>query len=184
MSQRAFAVFAIILVVALLGAFSQRHLPGQPTGASWAEKSAQITTEEFLALFFRSEFHEDDGRNSLNDGNLVMFVSANSPSQAIVLINQYYDLRQHTAAEADVRREVRKVANSMLGLFESDAKSPVVRKRWKISDPKNALIIRHMPEDDMKETIAVTVNGETSFEMDDFKKAENLVKSRGGYWPK
>jgi hypothetical protein len=43
-------------------------------------------------------------------------------------------------------------------------------------------VIKHVRADDIKDIIAVTIDGETFFDTADFKRAESLVKSRGGVW--
>jgi len=59
---------------------------------------------------------------------------------------------------------------------------PTVRKRWDCTGTNSNLVIKHVRYTDIRETLAVTVDGVTSFDEESIKKASDLVKSRGGVW--
>ena len=56
------------------------------------------------------------------------------------------------------------------------AAHPTYSKRWTIADPEANIIVRHVRYSDLRETLAVTIRGETVFDEDSISKA----KSGGG----
>jgi hypothetical protein len=57
-----------------------------------------------------------------------------------------------------------------------------LRKRWPLNKPEANLIIRHVRLSNISDTLAVTIDGVTSFDPSDFKRAAQWVKKVGGVW--
>ncbi len=85
-------------------------------------------------------------------------------------------------ASADTRREIRLVAGSLVNRFVAKCTLPIIKKRWEPADPRTQIVIKHVREDDIQEILAVTVNGETSFDADAVQAAEAQVTAAGGVW--
>ena len=97
----------------------------------------------------------------------------------MVVIQTWHDER---LPQADLRREIRKDADSTIDEFDATLKSRIVRKRWYVTEPKSNILIRHVRISDPRETLAVTMNGITYFDDESFKRAEAMLKDRGAVW--
>lgn len=153
----------------------------QPQSRHWADVDAHLTTQEFLELYFNTALHQHE-RPTLNSFNLVSFYPGQSLERAVVFIIQTYNDNGQSTDNPGLRQEIRKVADGVVGDFASRFGLPVVRRRWPIKDPKSALVIKHVRIHDLQDTLAVTFEGVTSFDREDFKRAERRVRDVGGVW--
>ena len=169
-------LITLICLVAVIGSVQPTY--GQKL-RNWADNSADISVSEFLDLYFEIELRQH-GENDLNAYNLVGFYPSEKPSTAIVVVIQtWHDDR---LAQSDLRREIRKFADAMIGEFDATVRSPIVRRRWNVTEPKSNILIRHVRFSDPRETLAVTMSGITYFDDESFKRAEALLKGRGAVW--
>ena len=81
-----------------------------------------------------------------------------------------------------LRSIIRLRASALLMGFKSCFMMPTIGKRWPLSKPEENLIIRYVRYSDSSDTLAVTIDGVTSFHPVDFKRAEQRVKKVGGFW--
>lgn len=175
MSRRAYSATILLAALVLLPLTTSRRLSGQAK-ENWGDKTANVTNEEFLDLCFWSTLHMED------DAAYTQFCPSSAPSEAILSITHVVDVKG--VPDADMRRTVRKYGTSLHRIFASMLKRPAIRKRWQGANDMRALVIQFVRSDDTAETIGVMVDGETSFESADFKKAQDLVTSHGGIWLK
>jgi len=146
----------------------------------WGERPANLNTAEFLELRFQSQFDRPE-TGLLGDWAFVSFLPGARPSEAVLLLHHtWHDER---VSAADLRREIRRIAESNLRLFEAECRRSVVSRRWKVEQPKDHLVVRHVRASDFSEVLAVTAGGETSFDAEKIAKAKALVVARGGTWP-
>jgi hypothetical protein len=69
-----------------------------------------------------------------------------------------------------------------MGFESCFLKLPTLRKRWPLSKPETNLIIRYVRYTEYWHTLAVTIDGVTSFHPPDLKRAEERVKKIGRAW--
>lgn len=149
---------------------------------NWANTETKLTTAEFLQTYFELAFHRHETPNALNSFSLVSFYAGTSPSTAVLLILQTYNDKSQSTANPYLRQEIRKTAESLISSFTSRFGLPALKKRWLLPNPKENLILKHVRVNDLQDTLAVTINGVTSFDPPDFKTAELAVKKAGGVW--
>ncbi len=174
-------VLIFIASVFFATALSSSSRSGQPK-EDWGDRNAQITNEEFLDMYFNLHMHAHEDDHAFNSFNMISFCPSSSSAKALLVIIQTYNAKGHTTDEAEIRQQIRELASTEQKLFEAFCASRVISKRWKVASPKNSIVIKHVRAEDVRDILAVTFNGETSFDPADFKKAEGLVKSRGGVW--
>jgi len=148
-------------------------------GQSWADAPADLTVGEYLQLVFRLDMKRPDS-NALNDFSLVNFYSSSDPQMALVLVIQTW--RDERVLGHYLPGEIRSVGEAFTAQFEAMARRQDVLKRWNMNNPKENFVVRHVRLSDLRETLAVTVNGETLFDDKDISKAKAYVTSRGGIW--
>ena len=146
---------------------------------NWADAPADLTVGEYLQLVFRLDMKRPDSR-ALNDFSLVNFYSSSDPQMALVLVIQTW--RDETVLGHYLQGEIRSVGKAFTAQFEAMARRQDVLKRWNMNNPKENFVVRHVRLADLRETLAVTVNGETLFDDKDISKATAYVTSRGGIW--
>ena len=155
---------------------------GSAHAQNWANTEAKQTTAEFLQTYFELGLHRHETQGALNSYNLTSFYPGTSPSTAVLVIIQTYNDKQQSTDNPYLRQEIRKTADGLTSDFASRFGLPVLKKRWPISNPKENLILKHVRVNDLQDTLAVTINGVTSFDPSDFKAAEQKVKNAGGIW--
>jgi hypothetical protein len=170
-----------VLMVIIGAALLSPRLFGQPQ-ITWGDADARLTKSEFIEMYYLSTKHEHEKSTSLNSYNVIQFIPSSSPEKALLYVTQTYNVKGHTTEEAELRRGIREIAKLEVDGFESSVGLPIIQKRWKVVSPRKAFVIRHVRADDIRDILAVTLDGETFFEKEDFKRAEALVKSRGGLW--
>lgn len=152
-------------------------LASMPTvlASSWADRPTTLSIAEYVQLQLQLALHrhEAGGRQG---GNYIAFLPAKSPSTALVLIVQAWDV--DGLDDAQVRGMIRDGVASNFGLVRSLLKSPLIRSRWTI-DPDTQVLVRHVRKLDWKETIAVSVGDHTLFDPESIAKSKTLVMSAG-----
>ena len=145
----------------------------------WAEAPANLTVREFLDMHFLNTMGRGES-DALNSYNLVSFYPSGNPQTAFFFIIQPW--RDSLIADRDIRREIRKVGDACYDQFKAMTGHPTVRKRWKIEVPKENFVIKHVRYTDLREVLAVTVDGTTYFDEEAIRRAASMVKLRGGVW--
>lgn len=164
-----------LIAVLLLVLLTSAHALAQ----SWADAPADLTVGEYLQLVFDLRMRRPESE-ALNSFALVSFYPSSNPQTALVLVTQTW--RDQRVPAQDLRREIRNDGESWTEYFEAIARHPFVMKRWKMNDPKANIVVRHVRISDFRETLAVTVSGETLFDNDDISKAKAEVIRRGAIW--
>ena len=154
----------------------------QPQSRHWADAETHLTTQEFLELYFNTALHQHETADALNSFNVVSFYPGQSLEKAVLVIIQTLQDNGLSTDNPELRQEIRKVADGLLRDFTSRFGLPAVKRRWSIKDPKIALVIKHVRTHDLQDTLAVTFEGVTSFDREDFKRAERRVRNGGGVW--
>ena len=90
--------------------------------------------------------------------------------------------RDERLGRQDLRREIRRLDEATTDHFQAIAANPSVSKRWKMTNPKSNIVVRHVRFSDLRETLAVTLNGQTLFDEKDISNAKAEVTSRGATW--
>lgn len=156
--------------------------PSTLAAQGWASGSAGQTVEEYLQTYFNLRMHSHESKAAFNTFNLITFYPTNSKSTAILFMIQAYNDNGAPADSPHARREIRVVADSTVSQFVSFFGLPDLNRRWRPSDPKSSFIIRHVRVTDLRETLAVTMDGATSFDPSDFSAGRARVVSAGGVW--
>ena len=143
---------------------------------------ANITNEEFLDLYFQIILHRHEVSDALNSFNLISFYPSTSSKNALLFIIQTYNDEDHSTENPQLRRGIREVGAMMVDQFQAHLRLPILKKRWPLSNPKTNLIIKHVRVHDLQDILAVTIDGVTSFDAADFKRAEQRVRMAGGVW--
>ena len=146
---------------------------------NWADVPAELTVGEYLQLLFDTKMTRPESE-AVNSFGLVSFYPSSSPQRALVLIIQTW--RDDRVPLQDLRREIRKGGDLIVDHFKAIARHPLVAKRWRPDNPKSNVMVRHARLSDVRETIAVTVNGETVFDEDAMTRARQDAVSRGAVW--
>lgn len=168
----------ILILVLFLG--SEPVLAQQ--SLTWGEKTTPVTKAELLEMVFQLTMHNHEKQNAMNSFSLVSFYPSSVPSSAVLFIIQAYNDAGNSPLEPNERREIRKVGDALVEQFTATCRLPLVQKRWNVSNLKGRIVIKHVRVSDVRETIAVTVDGVTSFEPVDFRRAEGQVRLAGGVW--
>jgi hypothetical protein len=172
MSRRSLAVaFSLVSVVA-----------SAIQADNWSASDARITKAEFLQLYFEMKLHHPETEQAANSFNLVSFYPSAAPAHAIVFIVQTYNDEDQPIDNPRNRQAIREVAGALVQHFEALFGLPIVSRRWPLTTPRHALIIKHVRIHDLQDVLAVTVDGITSFDTEDFKNAEKRVRNAGGVW--
>ena len=149
-----------------------------PPGAVPAEN---ITNEEFLQTYFQLSLHDHGPR----DFNIIKFYpnAGVADENAVLFIIRVHDNESLSAETDGFRSNIRLSAKTLLMGFESCFTIlSTLRKRWPLNKPETNLIIRHVRLSKPWDTLAVTIDGVTSFDPADFKRAAQRVKKLGGVW--
>lgn len=141
-----------------------------------------VTYEEFLQLYFQVAFHEHEKKGSLNSFNLITFYPGTGPEDDLLFIIQTYNDNGQSTEDPQLRRQIRELGVVLLRNFQARSVSLLLKNRWLIGNPKTSLIINHVRVNDLQDTLAVTIDGVTSFDPADFKRGEQRVKMMGGVW--
>ena len=141
--------------------------------AQWGQTDppADITVSEYLDLFFQVR---------MDEAHYVKFIYRGDVSQGIVYV--IYGWSDEWFSQLELRRAIRRAANTYVQNFDLLRQWATVRNRWFPSEPRAHFVIRHVRHSDTQETLAVTLDGETSFDPVDFWKAEQRVTNSGGNW--
>ena len=147
--------------------------------ANWGDAPADLTITEYLDFQFKHAMERPDG-DALNSFSLASFYPSSNPQSALVFVVQtWHDERLRPE---DLRREIRKVGEALSAQFKAMAAHPFYSKRWKIADPKANIVVRHVRHSDIRETLAVTIRGDTVFDEDSISKAKAEAIGRGAVW--
>jgi hypothetical protein len=144
----------------------------------WQDADANLTMGEFLQFYFQVNMSQHASATGMS-GNIIQFIPGDDPGHAILLIHQTWN---DDFAPNELRRHIRQFSSALKDNFESHTKTPVVRGRWQVDDAATHLIIRHTRAKDAAENVAVTINGETLFDDDSFRRAEAAVRQQHGAW--
>jgi hypothetical protein len=168
------AIMAVVLLhLALITA------SGAWAADNWGDAPADLTISEYLELSFKLDMTRPESE-SLNSYSVVSFYPSSNPGRALVVIIQaWHDERMK---RDDLRREIRKVGDAYSMQFESMARLASVRKRWMITNPKANFVVRHVRYSDPRETLGVTINGQTLFDEKEIANAAAEVTARGAVW--
>lgn len=164
---------SVLLLLSLLTISAAR-------ASGWGDAPAELTISEYLDIQYKLSPMARPESNALNSYSLVSFYPSSSPQDALVVVIQtWHD--EHIGPQ-DLRREIRNVGEALSGNFNAMARLPLISKRWPMENPKANFVVRHVRYSDLRETIAVTVNGETVFDSDSISKARANVMARGAVW--
>ena len=146
--------------------------------AQWKQNDppANITASEYLNLFFPLHMHEHRTYTSLS----VVTVYFNDRGEGMLYINSDWD--DKSVNQLELKRYIRQSADLMVKEFKRLSESPNVKKRWSPSKPLSRFIIRHARAHDLRETLAVTLDGVTYFDVAKFQEAKQKVKVNRGFW--
>ena len=164
---------AALLLLALITASGAR------AADNWGDAPADLTISEYLDLNFKLAWtrHASDAPNSYS---LVSFYPSSNPARALVVVIQtWHDER---LKPEDLRREIRNFGDGLSSEFESMARHPNIAKRWTITNPKANFVVRHVRLSDLRETLGVTINGQTVFDEKEIANAAAEVTARGAIW--
>jgi hypothetical protein len=142
---------------------------------------ANITNEEFLQLYFELSLHQHGPR----DFNIIKFhpIAGPSDENALLFIIQVIDDNTESRQNPGLQSIIRLKGGALLMGFESCFKKlPTLQKRWPLIKSEANLIIRYVRYSDSSDTLAVTIDGVTYFNPEDFKRAEQRLKKVGGFW--
>ena len=139
-----------------------------------------VTNGEFLQLYFQSSLHEH-----WPSRRVVEFLPITGPADknALVYITQYIE---ETFGPEALPHVINMDAQGLIAEFETCfMKMPTLTKRWPINKPPENLLVRYMRASDgpRYKTLGVTIDGVTSFDPVDFKRAKERVEKVGGVWP-
>ena len=152
---------------------------GARASADWGDAPADLTISEFLTLQFRLSMERPESE-ALNSFSLVRFYPSSSPQSALVFVIQTW--RDKQLQPSDLRREIRKFGEAVSGQFDAMVRHPLVSKRWRVAEPKANIVIKHVRYSDLRETLAVTIRGETLFDENSISKAKAEAIDRGAVW--
>ena len=147
--------------------------------SNWGDAPADLTISEYLNLQFKLAMARPES-DALNSFSLVSFYPSSNPQDALVVVIQTW--RDERVRPEHLRREIRKVGDAFTDHFNAMAGHPDISKRWKIANPKASFVVKHARYSDTRETLAVTLRGETAFDKDRISKAKEEVTARGGIW--
>ena len=166
-------LFALVMTVS----FTTASVYGQ----SGVAAKDNLTNEEFLALYFQIWLHRHES-NALNSFNLIAFYPGTDSENALLLIIQTYNDNDYSTENPQLRRGIREIGGAIVANFQAHFGLPILKKRWPLRNPKANLIIKHVRIRDLQDILAVTIDGVTSFDPEDFKRGEKRVRMVGGAW--
>ena len=176
------ALGGILIFIGLL----LSHTFGGDVKAQWQQDDppANITVSEYLNLFFQLHLGKINGFNHPRGFELiklhVTFFALGDVSQGMVyMIIPWSD---EYVSQSEIRYAIRMETNLAVRRFESLLLWPMVRSRFSPSQPRSHLVIRHVRSGALQKTLAVTLDGETSFQAAEFWEAKRRVESSGGNW--
>lgn len=157
------------------------------TASAHAQTESQVAAEpvtngEYLALFFNLRMHRHETEEALNSYNIVRFYQSPSPDKSLVVIFQTYNDNGTSTDAPWLRREIRQVGRALADQFDSLLRLPRVSSRWPLRNPKENLIVKHVRTEDFQDVLAVTIDGVTSFDPMDFRRAKERVERIGVAW--
>ena len=172
-------------ILIFMGMLMSHTFSGDVT-AQWqqGDPPANITASEYLWLVFDSNLSrisliaDSAGLKMLQP--YVFFSHSGEVSQGVVYV--VLEWPDEHLNQLDLRRNIRIISDGYLNKFEILQQWVSVQSRWSPSEPRSHFVIRHVRYSDIQETLAVTLNGETSFESVKFWEAKRRVENSGGIW--
>ncbi|MBK9143939.1 MAG: hypothetical protein IPM23_15675 [Candidatus Melainabacteria bacterium] len=149
---------------------AQAGLPGTAGEVNWAAKNAELTTDEFLNLLFRSEYQPYHTIARLK----VSFVPGQSPADAVLFI-----LAPIVVPEPDLPTgaNLEKSLENQASIFRDIAarllESPQVKKRWPGATIAKNFVIRFTDANVKGRTIAI-------FAADRFESESEIIEGLEG----
>lgn len=164
---------AALLLLALL------MVSGAWAADNWGDAPADLTVSEYLELYFKLAMTRPES-DALNSFSLASFYPSSNPERALVVVIQtWHDERLKPRA---LRREIRKIGDAFSAQFEAMVAQSTISKRWTITNPKANIVVRHVRLSDLRETLGVTLSGQTLFDEKGIANAKAEVTARGAIW--
>ena len=146
---------------------------------NWSDAPADLSIREYLDLQFQLTMMRPES-DTPNSFSLVSFYPSSHPRSGLVFVLQTW--RDERLQPQNLRREIRKVGEAYVNQFHAMANHPYVSKRWRVVDPKKNIIVRHVRLSDLRETLAVTIGGETVFDKEKISTSKAEAVARGAVW--
>jgi hypothetical protein len=147
-----------------------------------AQTAENVTNVEFLQTYFQLCLH-DHGPGSFNIVQFFPSAGVADENAVLFIVRVHDDTGLQNVNTEGFRNIVHMSASAILmSLHSCFSGLPTLHKRWPLNKPEANLIIRHVRLYSLRDTLAVTIDGVTSFHPSDFKRASQRVKKVGGIW--
>jgi hypothetical protein len=159
----------------------------QATEASrqWSDKQAILTIEEYFDLLFATRFQ------NLNpaEPTSVDFVPNKSTQAALIfvvrpVVTPDVDLTDQSEAKAEIvsgfRANVIRQGSTHVALTGKLLKESSIKARWPGASVEQNFAIRFVKADNVRQTVAITSKGKTTFDQGEISAASALIKPRAG----
>lgn len=152
---------------------------------AWADKQSILSIEEYFDLLFATRFQ------NLNpaEPTTVDFVPNKSMADALIFIvrpvvTPDVDLTDRSEQKAEIingfRANVNRQAATHIELTGALLKEKSVRTRWSGASVQKNFAIRFVKADNVRQTVAITSKGKTTFDKDEISAESALLKPRAG----
>jgi hypothetical protein len=153
---------------------------------NWSDKPTTLTVKEYFELILACKLFRN---SNPTEPASVHFVPNQAPEKALLfvirsVVTPDFDLTDKSEEKAmivkDFRNNVSKQADSLLSSCRKLLADPSVSSRWSNASVENNVAIRFVRSDNEKETVAITVNGQTTFDPREIASRSGGIQARAG----
>lgn len=179
--------FSLQIIMPILGAIILCIPSAQAADVKrqWTDKQAILSIEEYFDLLFATRFQ------NLNpaEPTTVDFVPNKSAEDALIfvvrpVVTPDVDLTDRSEQKEEIvngfRANVNRQASTHMELTGKLLKESSIKSRWTGATVEKNFAIRFVKADNVRQTVAITSNGKTTFDKAEISAASALLKPRAG----
>jgi len=153
--------------------------------SSWSDKATTVSIRDYLDLVIATNFKNLNPTEPVE----VSFVPGSSPQDSLLflvrpVVTPDVDLTDISDEKKTIiqnfRNNVNKQADAYLASSRILFSKKSVAKNWSGATAENNVAIRFVKSDNLKQTVAITKGGKTSFDQAEIQSASKSVKERAG----
>lgn len=155
---------------------------------NWADKSTTVSIKEYFELVLATKFRNLNPTEPAS----VHFIPDASPDKALLfvvrsVVTPDLDLTDDSGEKKEIvsefRNNISKQADSFIASCRKLFMDRSVASRWSNATVENNLAIRFVRSDDARKTVALTVNGKTTFDTAQIaEQSKDLANRAGDCW--
>lgn len=159
--------------------------PALAADSTWSQSQTTLSIKEYFDLFFATRFRDSNATEPVE----ATFVANGSKEEALLFllrpvvlpdVDLTDDSDEKDKIIKDFQNNVSKQADAYLTLGRTVFQDNAITKRWPGATVERNLAIRFVRSDNVKQTVALTVNGSTTFSPDQIGSQSKSIRVRAG----